>query len=175
MAMSVEVDLPMKQPIAGVAPAELSEVEVMTVWPSICSYGAGRMLGRLYSIDVGIFVVTVGNLIALASIPLALALYFLRVAPFIGTRYRVTNRRILVLRGIVGKREDRSISLERFDDITIQVQDGQEWFKAGDLVFHHAGTETFRLPGVSRPEAFRHVCENARMSHVGVKQAIASA
>jgi hypothetical protein len=33
--------------------------------------------------------------------------------------------------------------------------------------------ETFRLEGVSRPEAFRSTCMKAHMGYVGVKKAMA--
>src|SRR5262245_39670161 len=141
------------QPISGVTPAETKEVPVMTVWPSVAMYGLGRAMGRGFAIkwpDVYIF--RLGNLLALLSIPIALKLYFFRVLPFFGTRYMVTNRRIVVLRGIVGK-EEKFVDLDRFDAIDIDVQPGQEWYHAGDLVFKQGAVETFRLEGVSRPEA----------------------
>ena len=62
----------MKQAIPGVTPFQAEEVTSMEIWPSICATSLGRFLGQLYSIRVGVGVVTVGNLIALASIPLAL-------------------------------------------------------------------------------------------------------
>lgn len=143
----------------------------MTVWPSVAMFGLGRALGRLYAIrwpDVYIF--RLGNLIALAAIPVALVLFFLRIAPVIGTRYRLTNRRIIVERGLTGVPE-RWVELDRFDSITIEVLPGQEWYDAGDLVFRMGAVETFRLPGVSRPEAFRQTCLKAHMAHVGVQKA----
>lgn len=97
----------MKQAIAGVAPADVSEVTTMVVWPSIAAYPTGPFLGRLYSKQWGISVVTVGNLLALASIPHALALYVFRLAPSMfgssvhGTSYRLTNRRVIELRNEV--------------------------------------------------------------------------
>jgi Bacterial PH domain len=169
--MSIAVASMSAQPIAGVAPAELKEVTIMTVWPSVAMYGLGRLLGRGYAIrwpDVYIF--RLGNLLALAFIPVSLVLFFLRIAPGIGARYTVTNRRIVVLRGITGK-EEKAVDLDRFDTIDIVVQPGQEWYHAGDLVFKLGSVETFRLFGVSRPEAFRHVCLKAHIAHVGVKQA----
>lgn len=160
----------MKQAIAGVAPAEVGETTIMIVWPSVACYALGRAFGRLYAIETGVSVVTVGNLIALMSIPVALALYFLRVAPFIGVRYRLTNRRVIVLRGIAGKKEERSLLLEKFDEIEIQVQPGQDWYDAGDLVFKRSegDVEAFRLEGVSRPESFRQICRKAHDARVGV-------
>jgi hypothetical protein len=61
------------------------------------------MLGRLYTIDIGVSVFTLGHLIALASIPHALALYFYRLLPCVfgfpwhGSSYKITNRRIIEL------------------------------------------------------------------------------
>jgi hypothetical protein len=158
-------------PIAGVAPAELKEVTVMTVWPSNARFGLGRWLGRQYAMQwPDIYIFRIGNLIALLSIPIALVLFFMRIAPFVGTRYRLTNRRIVVQRGLSGV-EDKAVDLDRFATIDIVVQPGQAWYDAGDLVFKQGNVETFRLEGVSRPEAFRQTCLKARMAHAGVKLA----
>jgi len=150
----------------------------MTVWPSVARYGLGRLLGTWYAIrwpDVYFF--RFGNLVALAFIPVSLVLFFMRIAPFIGTRYRLTNRRIIVERGLTGV-EDKAVDLDRFDSITIEVQPGQAWYDAGDLVFRlgsaaraaSGNIETFRLEGVSRPAAFRETCLKSRMAHAGVKR-----
>jgi len=88
----------------------------------------------------------------------------------VGTRYVVTNRRVIVLRGIVGK-EEKAVDLDRFDGITVEVQPGQAWYHAGDLIFKKGNVETFRLDGVSRPESFRQVCLKAQLAHAGVKKA----
>ena len=81
----------------------------------------------------------------------------MRIAPGIGTRYRLTNRRIIVERGLTSV-EDKAVDLDRFDTINIDVQPGQAWYDAGDLVFKLGNVETFRLEGVSRPAAFRETC-----------------
>ena len=159
------------QPISGVMPAEIKEVTVMTVWPSVAAFGLGRAMGRGFAIQwPDMYLFRLGNLLALLSIPIVLPLYFLKVLPFVGTRYTVTNRRILVLRGIVGKIE-KFVDLDRFDTVEIVVQPGQEWYYAGDLVFKQGAVETFRLEGVSRPEAFRATCVKSQMAHAGVKRA----
>ena len=141
----------MKQPIAGVAPPELGEVTVMTVWPSIAAYPSGRFLGSLYSIrwpDVYIF--RLGNLLALLSIPHALALYFYRVLPFVGMRYTLTNRRVVVRRGLSAK-DDNSIGLDRFDSIEIVRRVGQH-----DPSAVRAGFVEPRGPrGMTCPTGFR--------------------
>src|SRR4029453_19634632 len=99
--MSTATAPPEVQPIAGVVPPELKETTVMAVWPAVARYSLGRTLGTLFAITwPDIYIFRLGNLIALASIPVALVLFFMRVAPFIGIRYRLTNRRIIVERGL---------------------------------------------------------------------------
>jgi hypothetical protein len=177
----------MKQAISGVAPAQLKEVTVMTVWPSLSANGLGRFFGRLFAMDLGFRVfgvpLTIGRLIALASIPVMVALYFLMRLPrfpgiIIGIKnpfcwqYRLTNRRV-VMENPFGD-EIKSVALDRFDAIDIVVAPGQAWFKAGDLVFRQGTTETFRIAGVPRPETFRQTCLKARHSFVGVQKARAA-
>lgn len=161
----------MKQAIPGVAPSELEETLVMSTWPSNAAYGLGRLLGRLYEIQFpGIYIFKLGNLIALLSIPVALVLFFLRIAPVIGMRYTLTNRRVIVQRGWTS-REDRAIDLDKFNRVDIQVQRGQAWYHAGDLIFYQQDVERFRLVGVSRPGAFRSSVLKSQTSFVGVKKA----
>ena len=116
--------------------------------------------------------------------------YFYRLLPSVfglpwyGSRYQLTNRRVVEVRNEVGAAdrfpflrfrygaEVKSVELDRFDVIEIERQPGQDWFDAGDMVFKLNDVETFRLAGVSRPEAFRHTCVKSQMSFVGVKQAL---
>jgi hypothetical protein len=175
----------MSQAIPGVAPAQLGEVTIMTVWPSLSATGIGRLFGRLYAIDLGIspfgVPLTIGRLIALASSPLMAAIYFLMRLPrvpfvLVGFpnalcwHYRLTNRRV-VMENPYRRGEIKSVTLDRFDTIEVVVQPGQEWYKAGDLVFRMGPTETFRIDGVPRPETFRQTCLKAQQSFAGVNQA----
>ena len=158
----------MKQPIAGVVPPETSEATVTTVWPSIVMYPIGEWMGRIFSIKwPNVYIFRLGNLIALFSIPLAAGLYFYRVAPKFGTRYRITNRRIIVERGVSGA-EERSIGLDEFDEIKIEVKSGQAWFDAADLVFCRDSLEVFRLQGISRPEPFQQTCWKTHRAYCSV-------
>jgi hypothetical protein len=174
----------MTTPIAGVSPSQLKEVTVMAVWPSLSATAFGRFWGRLYSIDIGFRLfgvpITIGRLLALASIPFMVALYFLmRLPRFPGViigianpwcwQYRLTNRRLIMENPFGG--ELKSVSLDRFDAIDVVVEPGQAWYSAGDLVFRQGKVETFRIWGVPRPETLRHTCLKARMSFVGVKKA----
>jgi hypothetical protein len=143
----------------------------MTVWPTIGATRLGRLVGQLSGVRLGWGFFTVGKLFALAMIPLALAVYIWKALPFIMRRYRLTDRRVVVQKGLTAK-DERSIDLDGFDAIEIAVLPGQAWLRAGDLVFLRDGKEVFRLPGVSRPEAFRQVCLKAQMALLSVRKVL---
>ncbi len=158
--------LVMKQPVAGVTPPATREVTVMTVWPTLAAYPAGRLIGRLCSIPIGFGIFTLGKLMALALIPFAIGLYAFSLLPGIQRRYTLTNRRVVVQAGLRAV-EERWVDFDRFDSIDVEVLPGQEWYPAGDLVFRSGQVETFRLQGVSRPETFRRTCLGARRGYLG--------
>jgi hypothetical protein len=158
----------MNQPIAGVAPAELAEVTCKVVWPTIGATRAGRLVGRLAAVRLGwgeFF--TLGKLLAVATIPLSLAVFCWQLMPYVCRRYTLTNRRIIVRKGLMPM-DQRWIELDDFETIDVEVLPGQGWLHAGDLIFRRGGNEVLRLQGVSRPEVFRHVCLTVRNAFVYV-------
>lgn len=159
-----------QQTIAGVVPPDTAEATVMTVWPSVASTGLGRALGRIYRIRDGFGPISIGRLALLATIPVGLTLYLSMRLPWAIRRYRLTNRRVTVERGVGGE-VMQFVDLDRFDAIDVVVEPGQEWYAAGDLVFRRGQVETLRLPGVSRPESFRRTCLEVRQSYVSVAEA----
>ncbi len=179
----------MKQAIAGVAPPELGEVTVMTVWPSIAASRVGQLIGWACGVSWLIKPpFNLGKLFALLLIPVALTLYFFRYAVPLVTwlltlgmfpvnstclRYRLTNRRLVVQKGLLPV-DDQSVALDQFDAIDVLVLPGQEWYPAGELIFRKGPVEVFRLSGVSRPEAFRQVCLKAHLAYVGVRRAMSA-
>ena len=168
----------MAQAIAGVVPDTEKEVTVMTVWPSLGATAYGRWWGRRFAGGPRLFGVPV---VALLSIPAIMPMYFHMLIPRLPfvvfgvpnascRRYRLTNRRVIVEQAFGGG-EQQSVSLDRFDRIEVEVEPGQEWYPAGNLIFHLGTVETFRLVGVPHPEAFKVTCEKAGQGYVGVKQA----
>ncbi|MBL9165916.1 MAG: hypothetical protein JNL18_24545 [Planctomycetaceae bacterium] len=161
-----------QQAITGVSPTTGIETTIMTVFPSVGATGIGQFLGQLYRIRFGMPpVLTLGNLIALASIPLVLPLFFVKLLPWSATRYRLTNRRVVVERGLNPVAE-RWVDLDNFDAIDLITQPGQEWYPCGDLVFRKGATETLRLAGVAHAEPFRRTCLKAQRAHAAVKRAV---
>lgn len=160
----------MKNAISGVAPPEAGEVTIMTVWPSIAEYKLGQMIGRGCRLGGG-GAFSIGNLVALASIPLALGLFFWSLRHWGAKRYRLTNRRVVIQKGLIPK-DDAAVALDQFDRVEIDVLPGQEWYPAGDLVFSNGPVECLRLPGVPHPEAFRRTILKAHDSFTGVQDAL---
>ncbi|MCD4728242.1 MAG: PH domain-containing protein, partial [Pirellulales bacterium] len=78
----------MNQPIAGVMPPEVTEVTCKVVWPTIGATRAGRLVGRLAAVRFGVGeFFTLGKLLAVASIPLSLAVFAWQLMPFVCRRY----------------------------------------------------------------------------------------
>lgn len=162
----------MKQAIAGVAPPELDEVTSMIVWPSVAASRVGRVAGQLVGVRyrVGRYFV-LGRLLALPAIPLALLAFAWKLMPFVARRYRLTNQRIHIEKGL-SHGPDRSVGLDEFDEIEVEVLAGQAWLRAGELIFRQEGREVFRLSGVGSPKAFRKTCLKARTALVSVRNVL---
>ncbi len=161
--------LTMKQPIAGVTAPETREVTVMTVFPTLGAYAPGRVIGRLCSVQWGFGFFTLGKLMAVLLIPFAIGLFAFSLLPGVITRYRLTNRRVVVQTGLRAI-DQRWVDFDRFDTIDIEVLPGQKWYPCGELIFRRGPIETFRLSGVSRPETFRHTCLAARRGYLGARE-----
>lgn len=142
------------------------------VWPTIGATRWGRLVGQLCALQVGIGrVFTLGNLLALATIPISLAVFFWQLMPGAIRRYCLTNRRIVVLKGL-RRVEERSIGLDEFDAIEIHLLPGQKWLRSGELVFLRDGREVFRLSGVPRPETFRAICLKQRTTMLAMRDVL---
>jgi hypothetical protein len=161
----------MPQPIAGIVPSEIAEVPAMTVWPTIGATRAGRWVGRLAANPLGLAPLTLGTLLAVATIPVSLAVFAWQLMPFVCMRYTLTNRRLIVRRGLRAV-DGQWIGLDEFDSIDVDILPGQEWLHCGEVVFKRAGKEVLRFSGVSRPKVFRQVCLKARIAVVSVREVL---
>ena len=140
-----------KQVVTGVVPPELGEALIREVWPSVTSHpgvaGVGRRLTRTI----------IGA--PLAWIMMAPA-YFLKILPFFATRYTLTNRRLMIRRGL--KPQPRAeVPLAAIDDVVIRRDVNSDFFRAANLEIISQGKVLLMLPGVPEPESFRHTVLNA--------------
>ena len=154
----------MTSPIAGVVPSEISEVTCKVVWPTIGATRVGRFVGQLVGVRLGL-----GKLLALATIPLSVAVFFWQLMPYVCRRYALTNRRIIIRKGL-GAIDEKWINLDEFTSIDIEVLPGQGPLRAGDLILRRDSREILRLAGVSRPETLRQVLLTARYALTSVNE-----
>lgn len=120
--------LPMNRPIAGPAPLQVAEVTSATVWPTIGATPLGRLVGKMAGNRTGMGFFTLGKVLAILAIPAALAAYAWKVLPPGVRRYRLTNRRIVIQKGL-RPRDDLSVGLGEFDAINVVVLPGQEFLR----------------------------------------------
>lgn len=154
------------------ATAEPREVTATIIWPTIGATAPGRWVGRMCGVKIGSGAFfTVGKLLALATIPVSLAVFFWQLLPFVCRRYTLTDRRIVVQKGLTAV-DERSIGLDEFDAIDVEILPGQQWLQAGELVFKREGAEVFRLSGVSRADVFRQVCLKVRGALLSVREVV---
>ena len=144
----------------------------MTVWPTIGATEAGRLVGRLAAIRIGLgSFFTIGTILAVATIPISLLVFAWQLMPVVCRRYTLTDRRIIIRKGLSAV-DEASVELDQFDAIEVQVLSGQAWHRSGDLVFRRDGTEVLRLRGVSRPEVFRQVCLKVQEALISVRRVV---
>ena len=167
------------------------ETTIMAVWPSIATFQLGQALGRLYSIGPRVSLLGIpvrpGWLIALATLPVPVLLYAMKIAPRVAVvlggsnpycrRYRLTTERVLIehpFDALSQSRSERStvasVKLDAFDAIDQEVQPGYEWYRASDLVLRRDGKEVLRLTAVPHAEAFRQTCLKAHQGYLGVQK-----
>ena len=144
----------------------------MTVWPTIGATEAGRLVGRLAAIRIGLgSFFTIGTILAVATIPVSLAVFAWQLMPVVCRRYTLTDRRIIIRKGLSAV-DEKGVDLDEFDAIEVQVLSGQAWHRSGDLVFQRDGTEVLRLRGVSRPEVFRQACLKVQDALLSVRRVL---
>lgn len=150
---------------------DLPETPITTRWPTIGATAAGRFVGRLAGNRFGVGFFTLGKILALATIPVSLAVFCWQLLPYVCRRYRLSNRRLTVHKGLSAEVE-QSLPLDAFETIDIEVLPGQEWLHAGDVVFRHSGAEVLRLRGVSRPDVFCQLCLKSKNALQAVEQVL---
>jgi hypothetical protein len=143
------------------------------VWPTIGATRAGRLVGQLCAVKLGIGpYLTLGKLLALVTIPVTLCIFFWQLLPVVCRRYWLTNRRIVIQKGLGRLVEESAIGLDQFDAVEIEVLPGQDWLRSGELLFLSGGNERLRLSGVPRPEVFRQGCLKARTALLSVGEVL---
>jgi Bacterial PH domain len=129
---------------------------IREIWPSVKRVPAVANLGKLLN-----------NTILLAPLGwLVMAgVYFGKVLPFFAVRYRLTDKRVMILRGWKGS-ISRQVPLAEIDDVQLDPASIDQFFRSADLKIMHGGNVAMTLVAVPDAESFRHMILDARNAWV---------
>lgn len=145
------------QAVTGVIAPQTAEAQIRATWPAVTDASSGLA-------NLGAKLIKTRILAPLAWLLLA-PLYFKKILPFIAKRYTLTNRRVMIQRGLKPK-PVQEVKLADIDEVRIVESSFSPFYKAADLEIVSAGKVVLTLGGVPEPEAFRRSIENAVMAWV---------
>jgi Bacterial PH domain len=90
-------------------------------------------------------------------------LYFKKVLPVIGKRYTLTNRRVMIRRGLK-KTPTHEVALTDIESVRIVDGTMNSFYRTADLEVIAKGQVALLLTAVSEPEGFRRAILNAASS-----------
>jgi hypothetical protein len=139
-----------RQAVAGVMPPQLGEAMIREAFPSVAQSGLSRLASKLMRSVV---------LAPLGWLLLA-PLFLKKIAPFLCTRYTLTNRRLMIRRGLK-PHPVREVALADIDDVRLVPDSYNAFYRCGTLEVLGKGQVTMTLPAVPEPEGFRQAVINA--------------
>jgi hypothetical protein len=149
-----------RQVVTGVVPPQQAEALIREVWPSVAAFPAVAALGSRL-------------MLLIVTAPLGWLLlapfYFVKILPFLARRYTLTNRRLMVQRGLK-PRPVQEVSLADIDDVQVKADGNTPFFRAANLEIISQGKVVMTLKGVPGPEAFRHAILHACKAWVPAKK-----
>lgn len=140
---------------------------IKVVWPSIGAFALGRWVGRVWGGSLR-FGPVIGCVVGLVLSPIAALVYLYRVRPRRCRWYVVTDQRILMLEGVVG-RVLAEVPWERVERIEVQLLPGQAALRAGNVLVYAGDDGVVHLPGVPLPENFVRVCRRTQQARQAIK------
>ena len=141
-----------RQAVTGVMPPQLGEALIREAWPTVLEGSSG--VARLaHTLIKTIVLAPLGWL-------LLLPLFVRKFSPFVCKRYTLTNRRLMVQRGLRPK-PAQEIALSDIDEVRLVPDSFDRFYLSGTLEVISKGQVALTLPGVPEPEGFRHAVVNA--------------
>ena len=83
-----------------------------------------------------------------------LPFYFLKILPFMARRYTLTNRRVMLRRGLKPV-ADGEVKLSEIDEVRVVKDANSQFFRAATLEMVSDGKVVLTLPGCPEADAFR--------------------
>jgi hypothetical protein len=140
-----------QQAVTGLVPPETDEAVIRTVWPTTALYSGPAALGRIMMRTI--------ILAPVAWLMLA-GPYFLRVIPFLARPYTLTNRRLMIQKGMRLKPK-QDISLADIEDVRLVEDSNSAFYRSAKLEILSKGRVAMTLKAVPSAESFRQAILNA--------------
>jgi hypothetical protein len=147
------------QAVTGLIPPETREALIREAWPSVAAHPGPAALGRVLMLSI--IAAPLGWL-------LLAPLYFAKILPFVARRYTLTNRRVMIRRGLKPA-ATHEVPLAAVDEVRVVKNANSEFYRAGTLEIISGGKVALTLPGMPEPESFRHAIINASKAWVAGK------
>src|SRR5579883_2152198 len=136
--VSAQEPATLSQAVTGVVPPALREARIREAWPSVVGLSpAVASLGK--TLERSIIFLPLGWLV-LAP------LFALKFAPFVCRRYTLTNRRLMIQRGLKPSPVEE-VPLEQIDDVRLVEGSADTFFFTATLEVVSGGQVKMRLPG----------------------------
>lgn len=147
------------QAVTGIASPQSGEAIIRDVWPSVAANPAAASFAR--ACYRSIIFAPIGWM-ALAPLYFKKTLAWLPGFSALASRYRLTNRRLMICKGMTAV-PVQEVPLDRIKDVVIERDANSEFFLSGTLVVRDgAGHALITLPGVPEPESIRqHILQAA--------------
>jgi hypothetical protein len=141
-----------KMAVTGLVPPQRAEAMIRETWPGVNDVPGVARLAR-------------GLMRTIVLAPLAWLLlapcYFKKVLPFIAKRYTLTNRRVMIRRGLKPK-PTHEVALADIDDVRLEDGSLDPFYRTATLEIVSRGQVALRLRAVKDPESFRRAILNAK-------------
>jgi hypothetical protein len=133
-------------------PSDDRGIRIREIWPTVKRIPAVANLGKFLT-----------NTILLAPLGWLVmsGVYFGKLLPIIGVRYRLTDKRIMILRGWKGS-ISQQVLLTDIDDVILDPASIDQFFRSANLEIMRDGKVAMTLTAVPDAESFRHMILDAR-------------
>jgi uncharacterized membrane protein YdbT with pleckstrin-like domain len=138
----------------GMISPHTGEVMIREVWPSVTAMPAAAALGQ--KLICSIVLAPLGWL-------LLLPIYFLKILPFVAKRYTLTNRRLMIRRGLKATPTQQA-PLDQIDDVRLVESSIDKFYRSATLEILSGGNVILRLPAVPQADSFRHAILDTRIA-----------
>jgi hypothetical protein len=143
-----------KPAVTGLGTPQRGEAFIRETWPGVEDVPAVAGLAHA--------LMRTGVLAPVAWLML-LPLYFKKILPFIAKRYTLTNRRVMIRRGLQPK-PTHAVALTDIDDVRIAEGSFNSFYRTATLEVISKGQVALQLRAVKDPESFRRAILGAKVA-----------